>query len=64
MAKQILISALMVSASAGAAFAHGDHSGNVLQVVGHMLTEPDHLAMLSVAGLVAFALYRLSRRSV
>jgi hydrogenase/urease accessory protein HupE len=64
MTKLILISTFMVSASTGAAFAHGDHTGNALQVVAHMLSEPDHLAMLSVAGLAALALYRLSRRSV
>jgi hypothetical protein len=64
MTKQLLISTLTLLAMTGAAFANGDHGGSVLHVIGHMLSEPDHLAMLSVAGVAAFAIYRLSRRSI
>jgi hydrogenase/urease accessory protein HupE len=61
MTKMISLSALVLAGTASSAFAHGDHSGDVLQVLAHLLTEPDHLAMLSVAVVVGFGLYRLAR---
>jgi len=65
MTKVISISTVLLGLSASNAFAHGDHSGAVLQVLAHMLTEPDHLAMLSVGGVIAgIAIYRFSRRLV
>lgn len=49
-----------------AAFAHpGDHwHTESFDNIGHVLTEPDHLAMLSVAGaLVSLVAYLRKRRS-
>jgi hydrogenase/urease accessory protein HupE len=61
MTKTISLSALVLAGTASNALAHGDHSGNTLQALTHLLTEPDHLAMLSVAVVVGFGLYRLAR---
>ena len=51
---------LLLSSTPSLALAHpGDHGG---QAVWHFLTEPDHLAILALAGLVvAFVVYRVRR---
>lgn len=56
MTKLILGSAIVLGLP-GNAFANGDHAGNGWHVVGHMLSEPDHLALLSLVALaVVFAI--------
>lgn len=60
MTKLILSSAIILS-SAGSAFANGDHAGNGWHVVGHMLSEPDHLAMLSLVAVAVFFAIRKYR---
>ncbi len=45
------------------AYAHpGEHHGNVLNVVAHLLSEPDHLAMALIAAVVGVAGARFYRR--
>ncbi len=61
MTKLILGSTIILS-SAGSAFANGDHSGNGWHVIGHMLSEPDHLAMLSLVVVAAYFAFRKFRR--
>jgi hydrogenase/urease accessory protein HupE len=66
MTKLFSLSAFMMALSTAEAFAlgpSGDHGGNIFQLLAHMLSEPDHLAMLSAAGVVAFILYRHMRRA-
>jgi hypothetical protein len=63
MTKLFSLSAILLAGSTSAAFAIGDHNGSIVELAAHMLTEPDHLAMLSVAAVVGVVLYRLSRRS-
>jgi hydrogenase/urease accessory protein HupE len=67
MTKLVSLSAFMMALSTADAFAFGpsgDHGGNLFQLLAHMLTEPDHMAMLSAAGAVAFVLYRYLQRAV
>lgn len=48
--KRILTSSLILAAMSSAAFAHpGDHQFTLAATLVHLLTEPDHLAMLSAA---------------
>ncbi|HMN80168.1 MAG TPA: hypothetical protein PKA20_09590 [Burkholderiaceae bacterium] len=60
--------ALSASLSASPAWAHpGDHSSVLSNFVGHLLTEPDHLALvlLCVAAVAGFVWYRRrSRRTL
>ena len=45
------------------AYAHpGGHPGNLLDVVAHLLTEPDHLGMAAIAVLAGIAGARFFRR--
>ena len=45
------------------AYAHpGAHHGNTLNAVVHLVSEPDHLAMALIAGVVGVAGARISRR--
>lgn len=45
------------------AHAHpGEHHGNLLNALAHLLTEPDHLVMAATAVLVGIAVARLYRR--
>jgi hydrogenase/urease accessory protein HupE len=47
------------------AYAHpGAHHGNILNAVVHLLSEPDHLAMALIAGVVGVAGARIYRRRV
>jgi hydrogenase/urease accessory protein HupE len=64
--KKFLIATGGLLSTSGAAFAHpGDHALNMLNSLVHLLTEPDHLAMLLVAALFAGgAVYIYKRRSV
>jgi hydrogenase/urease accessory protein HupE len=63
MTKTISLSAIAILGQTSSAFAGGDHSGNVMPIVLHMLTEPDHLAMMSMVAVVCYGLYRMARRS-
>jgi hypothetical protein len=64
--KKILISLGGLVAMAGVAEAHpGEHLFSIVGSFFHLLTEPDHLAMLAGAVAVAAGLfYMLKRRSV
>jgi hydrogenase/urease accessory protein HupE len=67
MTKLVSLSVFIMILSMTDAFAFGpsgDHSGNIFQLMVHMLTEPDHLAMLSAAGALAFVLYKYLQRAV
>ena len=62
--KKTVISTLVLAAMASPAFAHpGDHVFSMLGSLVHLLTEPDHLAMMAVAAVVGFFIYRRARRS-
>ncbi len=64
MTKLFLVSTALLAGSASGAFANGDHSGSLFHTLSHMLSEPDHLAMLSASALAAYTIYRFSRRSI
>ncbi len=63
---KFLISVAGLTLSSTAALAHpGDHAFSMLNSLVHLLTEPDHLAMLmAAAALVGVILYKRKRRSV
>ncbi|MHB1216325.1 MAG: hypothetical protein ACYCY9_15200 [Thiobacillus sp.] len=45
------------------AYAHpGAHHGNILDAVVHLVSEPDHLAMALIAGVIGVAGARIYRR--
>lgn len=64
--KKFLIPAATLAASTTAALAHtGNHALTVLNSVVHVLTEPDHLAMIAAAIVVVGVLfYKRLRRAV
>ncbi len=58
--KKILISAAILTATSGAAFAHpGEHGFSML----HLVTEADHLAMFAVAAVAAVLVYKHFHRA-
>jgi hydrogenase/urease accessory protein HupE len=57
--KRTLTTLLVLTATAGSAFAHpGDHAFSLVGSLAHLLTEPDHLAMMGVVALAAFGVWR------
>jgi hydrogenase/urease accessory protein HupE len=64
--KTFLIATATLVFTTGAALAHpGEHAFTLLNSVAHVLTEPDHLAMIAVGVIVVGVLfYKRSRRSV
>lgn len=64
--KKLFIATGLVNATSGTAMAHpGEHAFSVVASVYHLLTEPDHLAMMAAAIIIAAALiYKFRRRSV
>ena len=64
--KKIIIATGILAATSGAALAHpGDHAFSMINSLIHLLTEPDHLAMVVAAvGVAAFAFYKFKRKSV
>jgi hydrogenase/urease accessory protein HupE len=64
--KKILIATATLISTTGAALAHpGDHTLTLLNSIVHILSEPDHLAMIAVGVIVVGVLfYKRSRRSV
>jgi hydrogenase/urease accessory protein HupE len=64
--KKILIASTAIFASAESAVAHtGEHGLSFTQGAFHVLTQPDHLAMIvAVAAVLGFLAYRRGRRSV
>ena len=47
------------------AYAHpGEHQGNILNAVVHLLSEPDHLAMALIAVVIGIAGAQIYRRRV
>ncbi len=62
MMKRTLSTILILAATAGSAFAHpGDHAFSLIGSLAHLLTEPDHLAMMIVAAAAAYGLWRWTR---
>lgn len=62
--KSILPSTIVLAAMSSAAAAHpGSHDLSVVSSLVHLLTEPDHLAMLSGAIVAAFVAWRWMTRS-
>jgi hypothetical protein len=61
MTKLFLSTLAVTSLSATDALANGNHSGDAFRVLIHMLSEPDHLAMLSVVVIAAFVAIRKLR---
>ncbi len=63
--KRALATSTISFAMAGPALAHpGDHALSVLQSLAHLLTEPDHLALLVLVlgvGILAFSRLRRTR---
>jgi len=64
--KKIFIATGLVTATSDAALAHpGEHAFSVVASFYHLATEPDHLAMMAAAIIIAAALiYKFKRRSV
>ncbi len=64
--KRTLIAAGIIAASAGGAWAHpGEHGFSLAGSLYHLLTEPDHLALLVFTiAIVSGLIYKLKRRSV
>ena len=53
------LTAPLLSLLAGNALAHpGDHHQSLLSSLGHLLTEPDHLAMILIALVVGITFLR------
>lgn len=64
MIKRILTSTLILASLGGSAMAHpGEHAFSIAGSLAHLLSEPDHLAMLAGAIVVAFLAWRWSKRS-
>jgi hypothetical protein len=60
MTQKFFVSTFALMGMSTVAFANGDHSGSAIQVIAHMLTEPDHLAMLSLVVVAAvFAIRKI-----
>ena len=56
-------SALLMMLFTAFAYAHpGEHHGGMLNAIGHLLSEPDHLAMALIAVVVGVAGVRFFRR--
>ncbi len=64
MTKLFSTTTILVGLSTTQALANGDHGGDAFHVFAHMLTEPDHLAMLSVAVVVAIFAIRKYRSQI
>ena len=64
MTRLISMTAILVSLSNTQALANGNHSGDAFHVFAHMLTEPDHLAMLSVVVVAAIFAIRKYRSQI
>ncbi len=64
--KKILFATVTLVSTSSVALAHsGEHALSVLSSLAHLLTEPDHLAMIAVGIIVVGVLfYKRSRRSV
>lgn len=63
---KFLIAAATLITTSSVALAHsGEHALSVLNSLGHLLTEPDHLAVIAVGIVVVGVLfYKRSRRAV
>jgi hydrogenase/urease accessory protein HupE len=58
--QRITVSSLVLAATASAALAHpANHAYDVSGSAFHMLTQPDHLALIAA---VAFAVFMLTRK--
>ncbi len=65
MKKILFATVTLVSTSSVALANSGEHALSVLSSLAHLLTEPDHLAMIAVGIIVVGVLfYKRSRRSV
>lgn len=64
MMKRILTSTLILAGLSGSAMAHpGEHGFSILGSFAHLLSEPDHLAMLAGTVAIAVIAWRWSRRA-
>ena len=64
MMKRILTSTLILAGLSGSALAHpGEHGFAIVGSLAHLLSEPDHLAMLVGAIVVACVAWRWCRRA-
>lgn len=64
MMKRILTSTLILASLSGSAMAHpGEHGFSIVGSLVHLLSEPDHLAMLAGTIVVAFLAWRWGKRS-
>ncbi len=61
---KLILGSVIILSTAGNAFANGLHSGNGWHVISHMLSEPDHLAMLSLVAVAVFFAIRKYRNKV
>ena len=63
MTKLNTIAGALFLAAASSAQAHqGLHEGGLFQTLVHMLTEPDHLAIIAAAGSLGYLLFRRVRK--
>jgi hydrogenase/urease accessory protein HupE len=61
--KKFFTPVFALAMSAAPAFAHpGDHAFSITQSFLHLLTEPDHLAMLAVAAVGVAVVAKLARK--
>jgi hydrogenase/urease accessory protein HupE len=61
--KKLMIALATLAATAGAAQAHvGDHALSIMQSLFHLLTEPDHLAMMIGAVVISVLLFLKFRK--
>lgn len=65
MMKRTLTTILVLAATAGTALAHpGDHAFSMIGSLAHLLTEPDHLAMMAVAAAAGYGVWRWRKAKV
>ena len=65
MIKHTVFSVFAFAAFTGSALAHpGEHAFSIINSFTHLLTAPDHLAMMAVAAAAAFGVWRWSRAKV
>jgi hydrogenase/urease accessory protein HupE len=64
--KKLIIATVALAASTSAALAHpGEHVMSLINTVVHLMTEPDHLAMIVVGIVVVGVLfYKRAQRSI
>lgn len=65
MMKRTLSTLLALAASTGSALAHpGEHGFSVIGSLAHLLTEPDHLAMMAMVAAAGYGVWRRGKAKV